>query len=51
MVHPGFTELADVELVAIADADEARGQRAVAAYGGQYYHDYHNVLHAPTSRR
>lgn len=34
----------DVELAAIADADEARGRGAVARYGGDYYRDYHDLL-------
>ena len=39
-----IAELSGVELVAIADDDETRGRDAVAAYGGQYYRDYHDAL-------
>ncbi|MGN6755221.1 MAG: Gfo/Idh/MocA family protein [Thermomicrobiales bacterium] len=39
-----IAELSGVELVAIADDDETRGRDAVAAYGGQFYRDYHDAL-------
>jgi predicted dehydrogenase len=36
--------LPDVELVAIADDDAARGEGAVAQFGGDLYADYHDLL-------
>jgi predicted dehydrogenase len=34
----------DVEVVAIAEADEARGRASQAKYGGEYYRDYRELL-------
>lgn len=39
-----LTALPGVEIAAIADADEARGRQAVAAYGGDFYCDYQALL-------
>ncbi len=48
-VHaPGYARclaaMPEIELVAIADDDEARGTAAVAQFGGQWYADYHDLL-------
>lgn len=48
-VHaPGYasivTQMPDIELTAIADADPERGQAAHARFGGDLYRDYHDLL-------
>jgi len=48
-VHADFrskalSEMEDVEIVAIADDDNARGEAAVSRYGGDYYQNYRRLL-------